>query len=157
MKDHERVMNVSREARQLVLDTSTPIIATMQANRKAAQHNAAELDEIAYSDAIGQDATMAFRCIADRKQPLISLVTGGSREFELPGFRIHGEPASNFGFHSIMDEKDIQKAVDKDVTDDEAENKSKPRRIREKTATDHNVNKTLNDAVKKHGLDGVIA
>jgi replicative DNA helicase len=120
--DHHRVMNISRDLRQMVFSTGVPVVATMQANRKAAGHTEANLDEIAYSDGVAQDATIAARVINDKSSPTISLVIGGSREFKLHGIRIFGKPAEDFSFHSILDEKDIEKAREADVG--EAEEKA---------------------------------
>jgi hypothetical protein len=118
-KDHERVMNISRALRGLVLSTNVPVVATVQANRGAAAHGKGNLDEIAYSDAIGQDATIAMRVINDKGSPTISLVMAGSREFELAGFRIYGIPATNFSDHSLLTEKEITKAKEKDIVDED--------------------------------------
>jgi len=137
--DHSRMMNISRDYRQLILDTKVPGVATLQANRKAAGHANAELDEIAYSDAIGQDATIAARVIAE-KVPVtiddvehtntIAIILGGSREFELHGIRIGGLPAIDFDEKEQMTEKSIAKAKQHD-NGEEAEKKganTKPRR-----------------------------
>jgi len=120
--DEERVRGISRALRQMVLDTGVPAIATMQANRKASQHSQANLDEIAYSDALSQDCTIAARVINDKASPTISIVIGGSREFKLHGFRIHGVPARDFSFHSKLQESDIMKAKEEDQN--EAEEKT---------------------------------
>jgi DnaB-like helicase C terminal domain len=117
--DHQRVMNISRDLRDMNLGTNVPIIATIQANRKAEGHGQASSGEIAYSDAVGQDATMFARVIADKESPTISLVVGGSREFALHGIRIHAIPARNFSEHSVLEEKDIKKAVEGDQGEDE--------------------------------------
>jgi hypothetical protein len=117
--DHQRVMNISRDLRDMNLGTNVPIIATIQANRKAEGHGQASSGEIAYSDAVGQDATMFARVIADKEAPTISLVVGGSREFALHGIRIHAIPAKNFTQHSILQEHDIKKAVEGDQGEDE--------------------------------------
>lgn len=122
--DEERVRGISRALRQLVLDTGIPIIATMQANRKASQHSQANLDEIAYSDALSQDCTIAARVINDKTSPTISIVIGGSREFKLHGFRINGVPARDFSYHSPLEEADIMKAKEEDQSDAE---EKKPR------------------------------
>ena len=44
----------------------------------------------------------------------------GSREFQLDGFRIYGMPAVNFGYHSMLTAKEIEKAKEGDTgeTDD---------------------------------------
>jgi replicative DNA helicase len=116
-EDHARVRSISRDVRQMNLATGVPVIATLQANRKAAGHSDANLDEIAYSDAIGQDATIAARVINDKTSPTISIVLAGSREFKLHGLRINAIPAKDFTFHSELTEKDIQKAKEADQTD----------------------------------------
>ena len=123
-KDNERVMSISRDCRQMVLDLKTPVVATMQANRKAAAHANAELDEIAYSDAIGQDTTCAIRVINEKNDPAtIALVVAGSREWTLHGVRIGGIPYDDLGFKAVMSEKDIEKAKTKDSPDDEGASK----------------------------------
>lgn len=125
-RDDARVMGISRELRAMNLHTQVPIVATIQANRKAAQHSQANLDEVAFSDAVSQDATMLTRVIADKTQPTISLVIGGSREFKLHGIRINAVPAIDFSFHSVLTEKDIEKAKEQDTAD--ADPNSKPKR-----------------------------
>lgn len=120
-KDHERVMSISRATRQMVLDTKIPVVATMQATRAAAKHESAELDEIAYSDAIGQDATCAMRVINEKTGPTIALVMAGSREFKLHGMRIWGLPCANFSFKEEMTERDIEKAKKEDTKPEEEE------------------------------------
>src|SRR5690606_37798525 len=120
-KDHDRVRNISRSLRQMIFNTGTPVICTLQANRQAAKNQNAELDEIAFSDAIGQDATVIIRVINEKTSPTIAMVIGGSREFELHGFRIYGVPATNFEFKEIMTEKEINKAKEKDQGDGEEE------------------------------------
>jgi hypothetical protein len=120
--DWQRVMHISRDVRQMILETRVPVVATMQANRAAAKNNAAELDEIAFADAVGQDITQGFRVINEKTSPTIALVAGGSREYQLHGIRIHGVPCVDFTFHSIMSEKEIAKAHRDDSTHDEPDN-----------------------------------
>lgn len=120
--DEERVRMISRALRAMVLKTGVPVIATMQATRKASAHNNANLDEIAYSDALSQDCTIAARVINDKASPTISVVIGGSREFKLHGFRINGIPARDFSFHSVLGEKDIMDAKEGDQAEIEEKN-----------------------------------
>jgi len=121
MKDEERVRNISRAARQMVLDYSTPLIATMQATRAAAKNSTAELDEIAYSDAISQDSTAIIRCINEKTSPTLALVLGGAREFKLHGIRIGGIPCTDFTYKEVLTEKEIQKAQENDAKPEEGE------------------------------------
>ena len=110
--NHMRVEAISRALRQLGLRKKIPIIGTIHANRKAAGHAEGNLDEIAYSDAVAQDATVAIRMIADMHRPILSMVMAGSREFYLPGFRIHCVLAENFTQESVMEEMDVQKMTE---------------------------------------------
>ena len=126
-KDNDRVRNISRSIRQMVLDTGVPAIATVQANRDAAKNQDANLDEVAFSDALGQDATLLMRAINEREQPTIALVTGGaSREFHLSGFRIYGIPATNFTYAGGLSDKEIEKAKEGDVDDEKGHSKNVP-------------------------------
>ena len=116
-RPHERITNVSREIRQLILRTKIPIIATVQANRQAAQNEEANTEEVAFSDSLGQDATMLIRIVNEWKkgENTLALVMGGaSRRHKLPGFRIYGMPAVNFGFFGELTEKEAQAALQND-------------------------------------------
>ena len=126
VRDNDRVMNISRGIRSCILDTKTPVIATMQANRKAAGHNDANLDEIAFSDAVSQDATMLVRVINDPGEDTISLVFGGAREMKFAGMRIKGIPATDFSFHSLLSEKEAEQAKKADDPEDLVKNKRSP-------------------------------
>jgi hypothetical protein len=136
VKTNERLENVSRAARQMVLDLKTPLICTLQANRQAAKHDKGELDEIAMSDAFSQDCTVAMRVIRDKaRQPdgkqTVSLIVAGAREWDIEGIRVYAEPCTDFGFHSILSDKEIAKAKDQESADLEkkvaAGNKLDPR------------------------------
>jgi DnaB helicase-like protein len=125
---HARVQSISNDLRQMNLETRVPIVATLQANRQAAKHNEANFDEVAFSDAIGQDATMVARIINERETPTALVVLAGAREFDLNGFRINAVCAENFSQYGYSDEdakitaKDIDKAKDKDKSDTDKDN-----------------------------------
>jgi hypothetical protein len=132
---HQKVSSISNDLRQMNLETKVPIIATLQANRAAAKNNEANLDELAFSDSIGQDATMIMRVINEKETPTAMLVQGGARESSLNGLRINAIPAINFEQYGHSDDdaritsKDIDKAKDKDTDGDKdaAAAHSKPR------------------------------
>lgn len=118
-KREERITNISRDTRNMVLQTGVPVIATVQANRSAAKNQDANLDEIAYSDALGQDATCVIRTIKDKpteEQPesTVSLVIGAMRNGVLDGFRINAEPAIDFSFHSRLSAYEAATLKDQD-------------------------------------------
>jgi replicative DNA helicase len=116
LKDNERVQAISRAIRSMILTLRVPVIATVQANRKAAGHQEANLDEVAFSDSLSQDCTMAIRVIKDKEQPTMSLVLGSNtREFDLPGFKIYAVPCTNFTYHSPLTAADAEKVQAQDV------------------------------------------
>jgi replicative DNA helicase len=94
--DHQRVHGISKQVRQMVLRKRVPVIATIHANRKAAGHSEGNLDEISYSDGVGQDVTLAVRTIREKHKGTIALIIAGAREFELEGLRINGRVAEDF-------------------------------------------------------------
>ena len=125
-KPNEKVGSISNDLRAMTLATHIPVIATIQANREAAKNKEANLDEIGFSDRVGQDATLLMRCINEKDKPTVALVMGGaSREFQLNGFRIYGVPATNFNYAGEISDKEIEKAKEGDVADDEAGNSKK--------------------------------
>lgn len=133
-KDNFRVQNISRAARQMVFDTGRPVIATMQATRGAAAHKNANLDEIAYSDAVSQDTTAAIRVI--NEDGTITLVVGGSREFRFDGCRINGRPAEDFTYIEELDQKEIDKVKQRDERQDERDTNTRaPVNTKPKVAT----------------------
>ena len=118
-KDNFRVQNISRGLRQMVLSLGIPVIATLQATRAASAHKNANLDEIAFSDAIGQDVTCAIRVINEDDQDQITLVVGGSREYRFSGCRIWGIPATNFSWIENLSQKEIDSIKQRDERGDE--------------------------------------
>jgi replicative DNA helicase len=125
-KDNFRVQNISRAARQMVLETGVPLVATMQATRSAAAHKGANLDEIAYSDAIAQDVTAAIRVINEDpkeddpdQRPKITMVVGGAREFRFSGCQIAGVPATDFRYIRNLSDKEVNNAKQRDDRQDE--------------------------------------
>ncbi len=128
-KTNERVANISRDLRSMILHTKTPVIATLQANRDAAKNTEANLDELAFSDAIGQDATLIIRVINEHKsgRETLALIVGGSRECHIQGFRIWGRPAVDFGDFAGGQEltsKDVENAVTNDTGDNDKAKKA---------------------------------
>lgn len=120
-KDNNRVQNISRATRQMVFETGVPVIATMQATRTAAAHKNANLDEIAFSDALAQDTTGAIRVINEEGTQTITLGMAGSREFRFRGCRIWGIPATNFSFIEELSQKELDKAKLRDDKSDQVE------------------------------------
>jgi replicative DNA helicase len=131
MKMNEKVESISRAVRDMILQTKTPVIATLQANRKAAQHEKAEFDEIAFSDSVSQDCTMAIRVIKNKFEPTITLAFAGAREVKFAGMSIKAVPCTNFSFNSMLTDQEILKAksADDSESDDKKKNKREPRTL----------------------------
>ncbi len=122
-KSNEKVGSISNDLRAMNLRTGIPVIATIQANREAAKNQEANLDELAFSDRVGQDATLLMRAINEKNSPTVALVMGGAtREYQLDGFRIFGVPATNFDYHSEITDKEIEKAKEQDTSGNESGN-----------------------------------
>lgn len=162
-RDSDRVMSISRGLRSMVLDTGIPVIATMQANRKAAGHSDANLDEIAYSDALSQDCTAAIRTIQRKIQPseedramdptikpevYIDLVFGGSREYSLHGLRINAKPAVDFTQVRELTEADVLASKEADAEAVEAKTTG-----RKKKKTTSGTPASTSNAVAQAALD----
>jgi hypothetical protein len=151
-KREERITNISRDTRQMILHTLIPVLATVQANRGAAKHQEANSEDVAYSDAISQDVTGLFRTIKDKREslevpPTASIVCGLLRNGDLDGFRINSHPALDFTYHSKLSAIDALKAKEEDDKAAEAEAKKQKngattRRMSEGAATTIAVNRT---------------
>ena len=152
-KDNERVQSISRGLRGIPLDLGIPIIATNQANRAAAKNRDAHTDEIAFSDALAQDATLAARIISDKHTPTVSIVIGGSREFKLHGFRINALPAVDFSFHSELTEEDISKVQAADQADAEGKVKT-AKKAKQDKPTPVNETEEINNRVAEAQQQG---
>ena len=154
-KTNERVESISRAMRALILDAKVPVLATMQANRLAAKHDKAEFDEIAFSDSLSQDCTMAIRVIKDKNDAKISLVFAGAREIKFSGMQIHAIPSTNFDFYSMLTEREIEKIKKGDEAEDDASTKKRePRTVGEERAKKSAVEKQFNKELQK-ALDEV--
>jgi replicative DNA helicase len=121
LRDHSRVEEISNDCREMILATGVPVVATTQANRKAAGHKEANTEDIGHTDAIGRDATVLFRVISDdvisadgKVTSTVILATAGSREFKMEGLRVGGVPAVDFGFKSCITSNELETAKKKE-------------------------------------------
>lgn len=141
-KMNERVANISRAMRQIILRNKVPVIATVQANRDAAKNEESNTEEVAFSDSLGQDCTMLIRVVNEWKKgkDTLALVMGGStRRYKLDGFRIYGYPAHNFRYYGELSSKEADRAVQGDDHDPKEAKGSKsrqnnPRRVNQETS-----------------------
>jgi len=148
-KENEVVKNISRALRQMVLYTKIPLFATLQANRAAAKNEEANLDEIAFSDAIGQDATGIARIINEKGLPTCQIVFGGAREYALNGFRINANPCYDFSYYGPLTTKEIEKAKkhDGEAEDNPEAHVTKKKRARSPADDVSSVTKRIRSGV----------
>jgi replicative DNA helicase len=116
--DWKAVAHISQDLKITAGEFDVPILATAQANRKADKNaRNADLEEIAYSDAIAQDTDFSIRVQKridkSTKEPEIVMGFPGSRETDLDSILINAIPAINFTFKSSFvtqqdDENDDQ-------------------------------------------------
>lgn len=101
--DWKAVAHISQDLKQTARQFQLPIIGVTQANRGADKDpKKADLAELAYADALGQDCDLCLRVHKQKDQSSqdweIVLSIAGGRETQLDAFVINGCAASNFGF-----------------------------------------------------------
>ncbi len=104
--DWKNITHISQDIKLTGQEFDIPIIGVTQANRQADKSKGVDLTELAYADALGQDADMVMRIskrdIIDEhtkaKRTELDLTFPGVREAELEGLTIHGQPATDFNF-----------------------------------------------------------
>ena len=105
--DWKAIAHISQDLKSTARDFNIPIVATAQANRTATKDvKNADVSEMAYSDAIGQDTDFSIRVHKriDKStgEPELAFGFPGSRETDLDSFLIHAIPAVNFGLKSTV-------------------------------------------------------
>jgi replicative DNA helicase len=101
--DWKSIAHISQDLKRTALQFDIPLMATTQANKQAEKDpRKADLMEIAYADALGQDCDLAMRVTKQKDQAThefeIVISLPGSREGTLEGFVINGIAATNFNF-----------------------------------------------------------
>lgn len=97
----EAVTGISRALKGMAKELGIPVIATTQANRSGEELKGANVSEIAYADAFGQDCDLAVRIIKQEKAQgedgvWLDLIIPAAREITLAGLRLDVSPADRF-------------------------------------------------------------
>lgn len=105
--DWKSVAHISQDMKQTARIFNIPIIGVTQANRGADKDpKKADLAELAYADALGQDCDLCLRIHKQKDQSTheweIVLSIAGGRETQLDAFVINGMAATNFHFKRAM-------------------------------------------------------
>lgn len=105
--DWKSITHISQDLKQTARQFQIPIIGVTQANRGADKDpKKADLAELSYADALGQDCDLCLRVHKQKDQASqdneIVLSIAGGRETLLDAFVIHGQPGTNFSFKRAM-------------------------------------------------------
>lgn len=105
--DWKSITHISQDLKQTARQFQIPIIGVTQANRGADKDpKKADLAELSYADALGQDCDLCLRVHKQKDQASqdneIVISIAGGRETLLDAFVIHGHPGTNFGFKRAM-------------------------------------------------------
>lgn len=91
---------ISQDLKDTAQDYNIPILATLQANRGSEQNKGESASNMAFSDSYAQDCDLAAEIIKkriDKQHNELALAITASRETNIAGFAIHGDPCDNFG------------------------------------------------------------
>lgn len=105
--DWKNVTNIAQDLNEVAKSLKIPLIGITQANRGAAKSSPkdADISELAFADALGQECDMAIR-VKKEKDPQtheneIVLSFPKTREYEVANVVIHGHPGINFDFKRL--------------------------------------------------------
>lgn len=97
--DWKVVTSLSRSVKDFTMDDDIATIATHQLNKTAAtKGGAAGLEDIAFADAISQDADLILQCISGilEERPRTAIKVLGGREVPFEGLLINSSPCQDF-------------------------------------------------------------
>jgi len=104
--DWKNITHISQDLKITSQDFDIPIIGITQANRAADKSKGEDLTELAYADALGQDADAVFRVSrvvrvdenTKQKRTELFLKAPGLREGEFDGIVLEAHPAIDFRY-----------------------------------------------------------
>lgn len=109
--DWKQISHISQDIKGMAQYLSCPVVATTQANRQGARTVSDDLDDVSFSDSLGQDADVLIRIFKGRNPygdgASIALTFPGVREADLNPFLIHAKPGLDF---SLLSERVDMKA-----------------------------------------------
>lgn len=91
---------ISQDLKEIAQDFNLPLVATLQANRGSEQAKGESASNMAYADAYAQDCDLGCEIIKkriDAGHNELALAITATRETNMAGFAIHGDPCENFG------------------------------------------------------------
>lgn len=103
----KNIAHISQDLKLTAQEFDIPLVGITQANRGAEKSKGEDLTELAYADALGQDADAVFRVkrcercdesTGGMKKTEIWVTAPGLREGKFDGIVINGEPATDFSY-----------------------------------------------------------
>jgi replicative DNA helicase len=130
--DHKVMTMLSRNMKDLGMNTNVVMIGTHQLNREA-DNKVGSLSNLGYSDAFGQDMDNGIRVITGKIQgkDVSALVMLGAREVPFEGILINNIPCADFSEFAIIDNRKTVANLLKQ--EDEEEAKEEAEEVRKKT------------------------
>ena len=130
--DWKALTAVSRDIKDITMETATRSIVTHQLNR-GAQKTVGDLSNMALSDAIGQDADMIIRVVTGKQEgtDVSALVLLAAREISINGIMINSVLSSDFSeIGAITSMKAVEALMQADDAEEgeEGAGKQPPRR-----------------------------
>jgi len=133
------VGNVSGDLKELALEMDIPVLGTTQANREAAKSYGDDLAEVAFADAIAQDADVVMRCVkgkAPEGTPEVLITFPGVRDAEIAPFTINAVPGRDFSVRrTSVNVKDFIDHAKRAYLEDQGVSKEEAPKVEEKKRT----------------------
>lgn len=109
--DWKNITHISQDMKLTCQEFDVPLVGVTQANRAADKSKGTDLTELAYADALGQDADAVIRIskktaideASKQKRTKLYLTFPGVREADFDGLIINGQPATDFSFVAKID------------------------------------------------------
>ena len=111
--DWKNITNISQDLKLTAQDFDIPLVGVTQANRSADKSTGEDLTELAYADALGQDADAVFRVsrqvkideATKQKTTELILKAPGLREGVFDGIVLEANPAIDFRYLRTLTDK----------------------------------------------------
>jgi hypothetical protein len=125
-KENERVSAVSRELKAINMELKLVVHCTHQLNR-AASKEVAGLEDVAFSDSVGQDADLVLSATSGILEggPKTALRVLGAREIEFDGLLIHSKVCEDFSEIGLIPNMSVVKKLMGLAGKEEDKNKAK--------------------------------
>jgi replicative DNA helicase len=109
--------SIAQDLKHLAQRLRVPVIGITQANRSSiAKQEGEGMDDVSYSDAIGQEADLGLRIVKGGKDPYgvhLKVVVAAAREIEMSGFKLLMKPFTCCKFNGVMEQAPEEEMKDR--------------------------------------------